>query len=206
MSVTRVPLHPIAKGSLTKLWLGVIIVLLAGAGLAWAGTAEVRNAFTTTENGVRVITLKDGEAGESPSSGDIALVNYEGRLTDGTVFDGADRTPLSLAGPDDPPIPGGPGPIIAGLREGMLTMEKGGRYRVLIPAELGYGAQGTPSIPANSDLEFEIELLDFRSLAQLEAEFRAMQQQQQMQQQLLPPGAGGPGGAPVPLPQPLPGQ
>lgn len=194
MSVTRVPILPIAKGSLTKLWIGVILVLAAGAGLAWASTAGVRGAITTTESGVRVITLEEGEAGVSPSSGDIALVSYEGRLEDGTVFDANPQAPLSLASPDDPAIPGGPGPIIPGLREGMLTMEKGGRYRVLIPADQAYGDTASPTIPANSNLEFEIELIDFRSLAEIEAQFRAMQQQQQ---QLVGPGGPGAGGLPT---------
>ncbi|MEM1133327.1 MAG: FKBP-type peptidyl-prolyl cis-trans isomerase [Pseudomonadota bacterium] len=202
MSVTRVPLQPIAKGSLTKLWIGVIVVLLLGAGLAWAGTASVRGMINTTENGVKVITLVDGEAGVSPSSGDIAAVNYEGRLMDGTVFDANEQVPFSLAGPNDPPAPPMFPAIIPGLREAMLTMERGGRYRVIIPSEQAYGDQQKGDIPANSDLEFEIELLEFRSMAEIEAQFRAMQQQQQQ----LPPGVGGPppgAGGPG---QPLPGQ
>ncbi|WOE75996.1 FKBP-type peptidyl-prolyl cis-trans isomerase [Alterisphingorhabdus coralli] len=202
MSVTRVPLQPIAKGSLTKLWVGVIIVLLLGAGLAWAGTASVRNMINTTENGVKIITLADGEAGVSPSSGDIAAVSYVGQLLDGTVFDANEQAAFSLAGPNDPPTPPMFPTIIPGLREAMLTMEKGGRYRVIIPSDQAYGDQPKGDIPANSDLQFEIELRDFRSMAELEAEFRAMQQQQQQ----LPPGVGGPppgAGGPV---QPLPGQ
>lgn len=198
MSVTRVPIHPIAKGSLTKLWIGVFIVLLAGAGLAWAGTAHVRNGVTTTENGVRVTTLTEGEAGVTPASGDIVAVNYEGRLTDGTVFDSNQQVPFSLAGPGDPPPPPVFPTIIPGLREALLTMEKGGRYLVLIPSEQAYGDVQKGAIPANSDLEFEIELLEFRSLAEIEAQFRAMQQQQLQQ---LPPGAGGPPPGPGGVPQ-----
>ncbi|WP_438729544.1 FKBP-type peptidyl-prolyl cis-trans isomerase [Parasphingorhabdus sp. DH2-15] len=190
MSVTRVPIQPIAKGSLTKLWLGVAFLILIGAGLAWASTAAIRGNFVTTESGVKVFTLEEGEDSASPASGDVALVNYEGRLLDGTVFDSNQQVPFSLAGKDDPAPPPFFPTIIPGLREGILQMNRGGKYRVVIPSELGYGDVAQGEIPPNSDLEFEIELIDFRSLAELEAQLR----QQQQLQQGLPPGVGGPPG------------
>ena len=74
--VTRVPLQPIAKGSLAKLWLGLLLVLALAAGLAyWAMPA-----------GVEVDTLTEGE-GPTPSESDVVFVKYTGKLPDGTVFD-----------------------------------------------------------------------------------------------------------------------
>ncbi len=185
MSVTRVPIQPIAKGSLTKLWLGVVLLILIGAGLAWVTTAAFRGT-----NEVEVFTLQEGEDSASPSSGDVVLVNYEGRLLDGTVFDSNQQVPFSLAGKDDPAPPPFFPTIIPGLREGILQMNRGGKYRVVIPSDKAYGDVAQGEIPPNSDLEFEIELIDFRSLAELEAQLR----QQQQLQQGLPPGVGGPPG------------
>lgn len=192
MSVTRVPIKPIAKGSLTKLWMGIALLVLIGAGLAWATTSSMRGSFITTENGIKVYTLTASEETETPSSGDVALVNYEGRLLDGTVFDSNQQIPFSLAGENDPVPPPIFPTIIPGLREGILTMQRGGKYRVVIPSKFAYGEASQGQIPPNSDLEFEIELVDFRSLAELQAQ---IQQQQQLQQG-LPPGVGGPGGIP----------
>jgi hypothetical protein len=58
MSVTAVPLHPLSKGTIVKLWIGILAVLLLGAGLAWIGTSAQQ--YTTTESGLRIRTLKEG--------------------------------------------------------------------------------------------------------------------------------------------------
>ena len=178
--VTRVPLQPIKKGSLGKLWLGVAAVALAGAGLAWVNVPA----------GVHVTQITAGK-GESPGPTDVVLINYVGKLKNGKVFDQADRAPMPLDG------------VVPGFQEGIVQMKKGGKYRLEIPASLGYGSEektnpqtGEVSIPANSDLMFDIELLDFISREQ----FQQMMQMQQMQQQMMQQGGapGGPGGPPPP--------
>lgn len=181
--VTRVPLLPIAKGSLPKLWLGVAALALAGAGLAWAAIP----------GGVEVTEISAGK-GASPTASDVVLVNYVGKLADGKVFDKGDRAPLPL----DQMIPG--------FAEGLLKMKKGGKYRLEIPSAKGYGAEakanpqtGEVVIPAHSDLVFEVELLDFISGEDF-ARMQQMQQMMQMQQQ-----GGGKGQPPMPMP-PMPGQ
>lgn len=151
--VTRVPLQPIGKGILGKLWLGVVAAVLFAAGAAWA----------TSYKGVSVETVTAGE-GNSPGESDIVLVNYEGRLTDGTVFDSGERVPFPVNG------------VVPGFSQALMKMQKGGRYEVFIPAALGYGAQAQGAIPANSDLHFTVDLLDFRSQAEIEAMQRQMQQ------------------------------
>ncbi|MGB3378900.1 FKBP-type peptidyl-prolyl cis-trans isomerase [Allopontixanthobacter sediminis] len=179
--ITRVPLHPIARGSLTKLWLGVVAVILIGAGIAYAAMPA----------GVSVETVTAG-AGPNPSATDVVLVNYTGKLADGTVFDEGQQTPLPLEG------------MIPGFREGAMKMQKGGTYLMTIPSEKGYGAEskanpqtGEEVIPANSDLVFDVELIDFMSLADFQARMAEMQQMQQMMQQQQ---QGAPGAPPPPAP------
>src|SRR5690606_41883469 len=64
-----------------------------------------------------------------------------------------------------------------GLSEGLQKMKKGGKYRLWIPPQLGYGEQAAGPIPANSVLVFDVQLHDFKSRAEI------MQMQQMMQQQ-----------------------
>ncbi len=175
--ITRVPLQPIAKGAVGKLWLGVVAAAALGAGIAWA----------TIPASVKVETVRAG-SGPSPTVEDVVLINYKGTLADGKVFDQGEKAPLQVAG------------VIPGFTKALEQMQRGGKYKVHIPASLGYGDKAAGPIPANSDLDFEIELLDFRSLAEI-------QQQQQMMQQMQQGMGGAPGapGAP-PAGVPVPGQ
>lgn len=112
MSVTTVPIQPIKKGSMIKLWLGIIVVVLVAAGLAFIGTQEAvatgatneqflannadEEGVITTDSGLQYKVLKPGE-GPSPIATDTALVKYEGSLRDGTVFDANEQTLCRLA-------------------------------------------------------------------------------------------------------------
>ena len=172
--VTRVPLQPIAKGSLTKLWLGVLAALLVAGLVAWS---TMPSSLTVTE-------LTAG-SGATPAETDWVLVNYKGTLDNGTVFDEGQQAAMQLSG------------VVPGFREGLMQMQKGGKYDLHIPADKGYGAQVPPGgpIPPNANLNFEVELLDFIS----DADYQQMvQQQQQMMQQMQQ--QGGAGGVP-PMPQ-----
>ena len=201
--ITRVPLQPIAKGSLTKLWIGIVVVVLLAAGLAWAAVPK----------GVEVDTLTAGQ-GDSPTSDDIAFIHYTGKLPDGTVFDKSQPIPLPVEGvlPAGTPMPLGEGETIPGFRSAVLQMQRGGKYDVHIPADEAYGAEppeGSP-IPPNSDLNFEIELVDFMPRAEFEQKVQALQamMMQQMQQGGGAPGApgAGPGGDLPPDAVPIPQQ
>lgn len=190
MSVTTVPIQPIKKGSMIKLWLGIIVVVLVAAGLAFIGTQEAvatgatneqflannadEEGVITTDSGLQYKVLKPGE-GPSPIATDTALVKYEGSLRDGTVFDANEQTPMPV------------GAVVPGFSEALQLMQKGGEYRIWIPSELGYGEQSpSPTLPANSILIFDVTLIDFISAAQMQA------LQQQMQQQ-MPGGMEMPG-------------
>jgi FKBP-type peptidyl-prolyl cis-trans isomerase FkpA len=150
MSVTAVPIRPIRKGSVTKLWIGLVVLSLLAAGLAWFGTAGQR--YATTESGLQLRVIEDGE-GPHPAPTDIVLIDYTGTLEDGTVFDTSEgKQPIPL------PVTGS----IPGFAEGLQMMRKGGTYRLKIPSELAYGAEGAGGvIPPNADLEFEVTLIDF---------------------------------------------
>lgn len=181
MSVTAVPLHPIRKGSVAKLWAALIVLALLAGGLAWWTTGHHR--FTRTASGLRFQVVKEGE-GPTPTAKDYVLVNYIGRLPNGTVFDRND-------GQQAVPFPAAEGPMLKGFTEALRMMRKGGVYRVIIPPELGYGANSPPQIPPNSALEFDVAARAVMS----EAELRQMMQQQMMMQQLQGGGgAGGPAG------------
>lgn len=164
--ITRVPLQPIAKGSLPKLWIGIALAILLGAGAA----------FYAMPKGVELITLKAG-SGPNPAKTDVVLVNYTGKLADGKVFDKGTGVPLPL------------NQMIAGFTEGGVKMQKGGKYELRIPPEKGYGSEekqnpqtGEVVIPANSELTFEVELLEFMSRQDYEMRMQMMQQMMQQQQ------------------------
>ena len=174
--ITRGPLQPIRKGSLLKLWLGVAAALAVAGGVAWASRYK----------GVDVEQLSAGTGG-SPTMEDVVLVNYVGRLENGAEFDRGDRVPMSLD------------QVVPGFAQGITKMKKGGKYRLTIPAAMAYGAEekrdpqtGRVVIPANSDLVFDVDLVDYKSRAEILRQQQMLQQLQQLQ---------GQAGAPPPPPQ-----
>lgn len=170
--ITRVPLQPIAKGSVTKIWLGIAAIVLAAGGVAYAALPV----------SVHIETLTKG-TGESPTPADVALVNYKGTLPDGKVFDQQQQAVFPVA------------EVVPGFSQALQKMQRGGKYKVEIPAQLAYGDKQAGAIPPNTDLAFEVELLDFKNRAEIEQQQRILQQ---LQQQQLQGGAGGAGaGAPV---------
>ncbi len=194
--ITRVPIQPVAKGSLTKLWLGVVLAIAVGAGLAWAAVPR----------GVDVNTVTAG-TGPMPQTGDVLFIKYKGKLAaDGTVFDESRDIPLPVEGifPEGTPFPIEEGATIPGFFEGLKQMQKGGKYVLFIPADKAYGAeppQGAP-IPPNADLEFEIEVIDMMSQKTFERNLGILQQAMQSQMG----GAGAPGAGPAPAPEAAPAQ
>lgn len=101
--------------------------------------------------------LKVGTGSAAVSQGDTIVVHYVGLLTDGKKFDSSyDRkSPFS--------VEIGKGAVIKGFEEGVKGMKIGGKRRIFIPSELGYGAKGQGSIPPNSSLIFDVELLEIKS-------------------------------------------
>ena len=182
MSVTAVPIPPVEKGSLVKLWGGLALAVVIAGGVAWAGTGGAGGSGgcdTVTASGLGISTVKPG-TGNKPTQTDVVLVNYKGRLAaDGKEFDKGEGVPFPVEG------------LVPGFSEGLKLMQKDGSYKLCIPAALGYGAQANERIPANSDLVFDVDLLDFRSMAEIQA-----MQQQMGQQGGQPPAQGQPQAAP----------
>jgi FKBP-type peptidyl-prolyl cis-trans isomerase FkpA len=94
--------------------------------------------------------------GSAVKSGDSIVIHYAGTLTDGTLFDNS----YDRGEPFETQI--GVGNVIRGWDLGVPGMKVGGRRRLTIPAELGYGEQGTQNIPPGSTLIFELELLEIK--------------------------------------------
>lgn len=110
-----------------------------------------------TPTGLGYTMLRPG-SGAKPTQGDVSLVNYIGYLvTTGAVFDQGMRSPLPVNG------------VIPGFSQGLQMLAKTGVARFCIPAAMGYGSQASGPIPANSDLVFQVELLDFKTTAQVES-------------------------------------
>jgi peptidylprolyl isomerase len=120
-----------------------------------ATTGANMDNFVTTPSGLKILDEKVGE-GNAVKSGDTVTVNYLGTLENGTKFDSSyDRN-----APFTTQI--GVGQVIKGWDEGIVGMKVGGKRKLVVPSDLGYGAQGMGSIPPNSTLLFEVELVSFK--------------------------------------------
>lgn len=110
----------------------------------------------TTPSGLKYNDDQVGN-GAAPSQGQRVSVHYTGWLTDGTKFDSSrDRgQPFQFTL--------GRGEVIKGWDEGVASMKVGGKRKLTIPPELGYGARGAGGvIPPNATLVFDVELLDVK--------------------------------------------
>ena len=184
MADTTAPAQRSSGGS-WKLWLALILTVWAGVALAYIGAGSLRGE--TTASGLQFRTVEEG-SGDLVKPVDGVLVDYEGRLPDGTVFDSSEgRGPTPMLA----------GQVIPGFSEALTKMQKGGRYRIVIPAKLGYGSSppaGSP-IPPDSDLEFDVHVI------QVVPDAALMQGMQGAPGGAPGPEQGAPQGPPQPEPQ-----
>jgi peptidylprolyl isomerase len=106
----------------------------------------------TTPSGLKYVDEVVGTGG-SPTAGKKVTVHYTGRLANGTKFDSS----VDRQQPYQFPI--GIGMVVKGWDEGIMTMKVGGKRKLIIPPDLGYGQQDMGKIPPNSTLIFDVELL-----------------------------------------------
>ncbi|MEM1231741.1 MAG: FKBP-type peptidyl-prolyl cis-trans isomerase [Pseudomonadota bacterium] len=113
-----------------------------------------REGVTVLESGLQYEVLTKGE-GDSPGPTATVTTHYEGRLIDGTVFDSS----IARGEPASFPL----NRVIPGWTEALQLMKPGSKWRLYIPSELAYGQRATGSIPANSTLIFDVELISVDS-------------------------------------------
>lgn len=121
------------------------------ASVDWLSEKEAEDGVMKTESGLLYKVITEG-TGDKPSATDTVEVDYEGSLSDGTVFDSSYKRGESISFPLDGVIPG--------WTEGLQLMSVGSKYELYIPADLAYGPGGTGPIPPFAALKFVVELHD----------------------------------------------
>ncbi|OFY62487.1 MAG: hypothetical protein A3H98_05030 [Bacteroidetes bacterium RIFCSPLOWO2_02_FULL_36_8] len=106
-----------------------------------------------SNSGLEYVVVENGK-GMKVDSGKVVELHYTGRLEDGKVFDCSRErvTPFKFKT--------GARMVIPGFDEGVMKLHVGDKARLLIPSAIGYGAQGNAVIPANSNLIFDVEILN----------------------------------------------
>ncbi len=179
MSVTQVPLRPIARGSQLKYWLALAALVIAAFLLARLGAGSFK--------AVEVDVVAPGSGGLLTDV-DGVMLEYTGKTEDGTTFDtteGRGPAPMLV------------GQVVPGFRQALLKMQQGGRYKVVIPGRLAYGPNPPPQsgLKPNADLYFDVHVVQVvRNAAILAAQ--QQQQMQQMQEQMQQQGAAPPPAGP----------
>jgi hypothetical protein len=170
VSVTQAAHRPAASGRVVALWIGFVLVIAAGIGLAWYGAGSLRP--TITASGLQFRTIKSGH-GDPIAHPDAALLDYVLMSDDGNVIDSSESH-------------GGAQPFIMdqvypGFAEAMTRMQEGGEYRFTMPQKLAFGnGPPPPTFPKNSNLTFEVRV---RKIARGGAALMQQMQAQQMQAQ-----------------------
>jgi FKBP-type peptidyl-prolyl cis-trans isomerase len=120
----------------------------------------IRQKYATAHrlhSGLLYVVLDPGTGNSTPRSGQEVVVNYDGRLLDGTPVDSTRQRGAPYT------FRLGAGAVIQGWDDALLTMKKGEKRTLIIPYWLGYGVSGRPPlIPPRATLIFDVELVDFR--------------------------------------------
>lgn len=126
---------------------------MSAAGEAFLADNAKRDNVVVLESGLQYEVIQDGDGGASPTRDSKVRTHYHGTFIDGKVFDSS----YERGQPAEFPVGG----VIAGWTEALQLMTKGAKWRLYVPFELAYGAQGSPGgIPPYSTLVFDVELID----------------------------------------------
>lgn len=190
MSVTAVPLRPIDKGTLPKLWIGIGFLLIAGLALAWFTTRPptdmsdlspatflawngARSDVVTTDSGLQYQILASGsDTGETPGPNDVVVIHFTLRGPDGEIIDQGRDATLPVGG------------TFPGFAEGVRLMSPGAHYRLWLKPELWLPEGIEPGSPSpqpmpmatNDVLDFDVELVEIVSEAEMMSRMMEMQQ------------------------------
>lgn len=114
---------------------------------------RTKDGVQVTASGLQYIISNPG-SGASPKGDDVVVVNYKGTLMDGTEFDSSYKRGIQA----EFPLKG----VIPGWAEGLQLLKTGGKAIFFVPPELGYGDRPRQTIPGNSVLIFDVELVGIR--------------------------------------------
>jgi FKBP-type peptidyl-prolyl cis-trans isomerase len=142
-----------------QLWCAPLAALLAVSGVVSAAEETTKSPAkeVLTPSGLRYTDLKVGE-GDEARPGQVVEVQYTGWLTDGKQFETSRNCNQPLT------FRVGAGDVLKGWDEGVLGMKVGGKRKLIVPPDLGYGRQGAGTVvPPNATLVFEFELVGVRA-------------------------------------------
>lgn len=120
---------------------------------AFLAENKEKEGVKVTESGLQYKQIREGK-GKEPTLDSVVEVHYKGRLLDGTEFDSSYKRNEPARFPVRAVIPG--------WTEALQLMKPGSKYELYIPPNLAYGPKGGPTIPPNSALIFEVELLSVK--------------------------------------------
>ncbi len=195
-AVTAVPLRPLARGSVLKLWIALALLVALAAGLAWWSTRWMQ--VVTLDSGVRVQTVRAGQ-GPVMSAPDVIAMRFQIHVNsvDGPVIGDSGPRPFVGTVQDIPP----------GFADGVQHTQAGGRYLISVPVSAVLNGQPVPPAArfrANDTLVVEAHVLQIDPGQASAYQMRRLQQMIQQQQLMQQPGAAPPAGPGAPSPAPPP--
>jgi FKBP-type peptidyl-prolyl cis-trans isomerase FkpA len=166
-----------SRGRTLKLLLGFLLVIGAGAALAWTGAGALRPQVS--DSGLKFRVVKEGK-GEPIAPSDAALLDYILTADDGTVIDSSESHGGAQPFTSDQVFPG--------FAEAMGRMREGGEYRFSMPPSLAFPeGQTPPGFPKNTNLTFDVRVQKIaRGGAAMMHQMQAQQAQQAQQQGQIP--------------------
>ena len=144
------------KNTIITLIIGFLVVGVAVVVMAKMSKNETNQVVSSQEETMEELKIEDVEVGDGEEAveGKSVTVHYTGTFPDGTKFDS------SVDRGDPFTFTLGAGEVIAGWDQGVAGMKVGGKRKLTVPPELGYGPNDYGSIPGGSTLLFDVELLE----------------------------------------------